>query len=363
MIESIEVRQLSLPLIKPYRLSFGPVTAFDTILVVLREIEGTGFGEATLLPGYTDETVDESWRTANMLAPIVAGFGLDEARRTLRAAAEKTAFTATAFLTAIDYLEQHPALTTPARAKLLAILSSDGSDQGAARDEVDKHIAAGYDTLKFKVGFNVESDIQAVKTIQEVVDGRAAIRIDANQGFSVEEAILFLDTLDPSNIELLEQPCDKADWNAAKAIKPRARVPIMLDESIYGPAEVDRAASEKLAEFIKFKLMKIGDMSALAGVLNQIRDHGMTPVLGNGVATDIGCWMEAAAMRGYIDNAGEMNGFLKTEISLLDPPLQMSGAEVVLDEALPALNWDAVERHTVRREVHHAKWATWSGLA
>ena len=362
MIESIEVRQLRLPLIKPYRLSFGPVTDFDTLLVVIREIEGIGFGEATLLHGYTDETMDQAWSAANLLAPLVSGLGLDEARTTLRAAVDKTPFTATAFLTAIDYLEQHPALTTPARVPLLAILSAKGDDTGEARDEIDRHLDTGYGTLKFKVGFDLESDIQAVKTVQRVVDGRARIRIDANQGFKPEEAIRFFETLDPDDVELVEQPCDKDDWDAAATVRPHARVPVMLDESIYGAADVDRAASENLADFIKLKLMKCGDLSGLAGVLTQISENGMTPVLGNGVATDIGCWMEAAAMRGYVDNAGEMNGFLKTDIQLLDRPLEMQGSEIILDGYLPPLDWDAVEKHTVRREIHHAKWASWAGL-
>ena len=54
--------------------------------------------------------------------------------------------------------------------------------------------------------------------------------------------------------------------------------------------------------------MKLGSLAALARGLERIRELGMEPVLGNGVATEIGCWMEACVARSHIRNAGEMNG-------------------------------------------------------
>jgi hypothetical protein len=63
----------------------------------------------------------------------------------------------------------------------------------------------------------------------------------------------------------------------------------------------------------------------------------MTPVLGNGVASDPGCWMEACAARRLIDNAGEMNGFLKPETGIFASPLAVSNGSVVLEAGTPAL--------------------------
>ena len=64
-IERVDVRRLEIPLTRPYRLSFGPVTRYDTIVVEIVGDEGQrGFGEATLLTGYTDETIGESYALA-----------------------------------------------------------------------------------------------------------------------------------------------------------------------------------------------------------------------------------------------------------------------------------------------------------
>lgn len=347
MIERIEIRRLRLPLTKPYRLSFGIQHAFDTVLVTITGNGGrTGFGEATLLPGYTDETVEQSWTTALAVAPTITRQPIPEAREKLAALIPNAAFTATAFLTALDMVEEHPALARPGKVELLAILSSDGKDAGKAREEVDRLVEAGYGTLKFKVGFDVEEDLSALETMQRVVDGRARLRVDANQGFTAAQAISFLERVNPEGIELLEQPCDKSDWSAAGEVRPHARVPIMLDESIYGTADVDRAADGKLADLIKLKLMKLGDISALQAALDHITARGMKPVLGNGVATDIGCWMETAAAPGHVTLAGEMNGFLKTPVQLMDPPLRMEGACVVLPAEMPSLNVEAADSVT-----------------
>ena len=49
----------------------------------------------------------------------------------------------------------------------------------------------------------------------------------------------------------------------------------------------------------------------------------MRPVLGNGVAGDIGCWMEACVAPGRIAGAGEMNGWLKPGHGIVSEPLRV----------------------------------------
>ena len=56
--------------------------------------------------------------------------------------------------------------------------------------------------------------------------------------------------------------------------------------------------------------MKFPSMGMLLSGLSHIKAKRMTPVLGEGTATDIQCWMEACVARVAIDNVGENNGFL-----------------------------------------------------
>lgn len=74
MIDAIDVHLLAVPLTTPYKLAFGPVDHYDTIIVELAAADGRrGFGEATLLTGYTDETLAGSWPLARELARDLTG--------------------------------------------------------------------------------------------------------------------------------------------------------------------------------------------------------------------------------------------------------------------------------------------------
>ena len=95
-------------------------------------------------------------------------------------------------------------------------------------------------------------------------------------------------------------------------------------------AEIERAAREGSARFIKLKLMKAGSLENLARQLDRIRELGMEPVLGNGVAADPGCWMEACVARTHIANAGEMNGFLKPRQTLFEKPIAVEKGAMIL---------------------------------
>lgn len=329
-IDELRLHRLRIPLKEPYKLAFGAVTHFDTILVELTSNDGrSGIGEATILNGYTDEEIDPSWRLTAEIAAAVAGLSFEDARAAAERHLDTAPFVTTAFVTAMEMAGGHTALDIrePASVPLLAGINK--IDDYGFSAEIERALAAGYRTLKIKVGFDAEADLARVGRIQKANAGRARLRIDANQGFTRDEACRFAASLDPDSIELLEQPCGAHDWPAAEAVAKVTAVPLMLDESIYTLADIHRAAALG-AKFVKLKLMKLGSLDRLADGLARIRRLGMTPVLGNGVASEIGCWMEAAIARTRIDNAGELNGFLRQAAPICTPPFTAVRGAVVL---------------------------------
>jgi L-Ala-D/L-Glu epimerase len=347
-LDRLGLIRLRIPLKTPYRLSFGAIEHFDTLVVQCESDERIGLGEATVLTGYTEETIEDSWRAAIDLAAVLRGRPTDEARRVLGLEASGRPFTATAFGTAIEMLEGSGYLrierTTPV--PLLAVLNASGED--ALREEYERLFAEGYRTFKVKVGFGLDKDLAHVARVQKLTAGRARIRIDANQGYRAAEGVAFVRRLDPADIELFEQPCAAGDWEAHMEVARAARVPMMLDESIYGLEDIARAAELEAARFVKLKLMKLGSMQALAAALERIRSLGMKPVLGNGVACDLGCWMEACVAARHVDNAGEMNGFLKPRTGLLTQALEVRSGALMLEPGFsPQLARERVQPHIV----------------
>lgn len=363
LIARVDAYQLSIPLTRPYRLAFGPVTHYDTILVVLEGDEGQrGFGEATLLTGYTDETIGQSWTRAREIAEMMPGLDVDDASHRLHELGRSAPFIATAFHTALDMVRAHPILfrTEAVRVPVLGLLQGEGADE--LRDAFDALLAAGYRTVKVKIGFDVVADLRLLSRVQSVVDGRARVRVDANQGYTVEQAIAVVRGLDPAGIELFEQPCAAGDWTAHQAVAEVAAeksLPLMLDESIYDERDIDRAARERACAYLKVKLMKFVGIDALVSAISRIREHGMKPVLGNGVACDVSCWMEACVAADHIDNAGEMNGFLKAHPMLFATPLAFEAGTIVLTPGAPELDMRTVNAYAQDRISRHEGHGGW----
>ncbi len=348
-LEKIALHRLRIPLYKPYRLSFGAVDHYEIIAAEITSTDGrTGLGEANIITGYTDETIDDGWRAAREFAARISCKQSNAATSEALTFGEQYPFTASAFGTALEMLDA-PALLSvdkPTPVPLLGLLNA--TEEDAMHAEFTKLLADGFKTIKIKVGFDAKTDARFVRSVQKVVGGRAIIRIDANQGYSADEGIAFVKGISPQDIELFEQPCAAGDWDAHMAVARVAEVPMMLDESIYGLADIDRAASLKAAAYIKVKLMKLVTLDALVTAIARIRDRGMKPVLGNGVACDLGCWLEACVAARHIDNAGEMNGFLKPRANLLTQALTFRDGGILLEPGYtPRLNMQVVEQYRV----------------
>jgi L-alanine-DL-glutamate epimerase-like enolase superfamily enzyme len=351
-IDSVIVHHLKFPLRVPYKLSSGPMTYFDPIVIEIRGKSGEqGWGEALIVPGYTPETVEETWALCCDIGARMVGVSVDAAKALAISCVADAPGAASAMLCAVEMMAQDSLLVSAAerRVRLLAPLQAD--QPAEIVDEVAGLLEAGFRTVKVKVGFDWRADLGRVENIQAAVAGRATLRLDANRAFSQADGIEFASRLQPAGIELFEQPCGADDWPANAAVAAVSTVPVMLDESIYGVADIDRAASLTGVGCVKLKLKKIGGLRMLVDALARIRHLGMVPVLGDGVSMDIGCWMEACVATVSIDNAGEMNGFLKSRQQIFANPLQMAQGSIVMPAGYwPIVDPAVVTAHTLRAQ-------------
>jgi L-alanine-DL-glutamate epimerase-like enolase superfamily enzyme len=160
-------------------------------------------------------------------------------------------------------------------------------------DYIDKMVAdsiaavdRGFESLKIKVGKDIGVDIERVKAVHAAVEGRALLRLDANQGWTAKQAVYALQTLEDAGVrlELVEQPVKAQDLNGMKYVTERVHTPIMADESVFGPTEVVELIRMRAADIINIKLMKTG------GISNAIRIADIAAMYG--VECMIGCMLE-----------------------------------------------------------------------
>lgn len=349
-IKEIDLIQVKVPLTVPYVVSTRTITDFDPILVCARDQEGReGWGEALIAPGYTYETLDGAWSFCETAASLICGEQLDKARSIVSEKLATSPGAASALLAAMDMLQNVSVLNPKEDIQIPLLAPLQGHSPSEIEEQVEKLIEQGFKTLKVKVGFNWEDDLHRVELVQQAIRGRTTIRLDANRSFKVDDAIKFAQKLQPEGIELFEQPCGSDAWDDNAAVAAKSNVAVMLDESIYNMDDVRRAAAIDGVKFIKLKLKKIGSVQMLCDALDEIRNLGVEPVLGDGTALEIGCWMEACVAAQKINNAGEMNGFLKTTDRLFKDPLTFAeGCMLIPANYQPEIDHDVVRFYTQR---------------
>src|SRR4051794_30549661 len=228
-LHEITLRTLRLPLIRPYVLSYRTFTEFEPIIIEVRDADGrVGWGEGHISPGSSSETRDGGWAFCREHAAAVLGKTTNEAKALIAANVVASKVAATALLTAIEMLEDHPLLSIGQNVKLALLTPFNSTEQAAINDEVERRLAEGFRTFKIKVGKSVDDDAQRVKLIQQAIGGRATMRLDANRAYSEADACRFASSLEPSGIELFEQPCPAEDWEANTKVARVSPVPVML---------------------------------------------------------------------------------------------------------------------------------------
>lgn len=361
-VQEITLRTVRLPLIRPYVLSYRTFTEFEPIIVEARDGDGrVGWGEGHISPGSSRETREGGWAFCRAHAAAIVGRDTADAKAILADDATDSKVAATALLTAIEMLEGHPLLAVEKEARLPLLTPFNSSRESDIEQEVEQRLGDGFRTFKIKVGKSADDDARRVKAIQRAIAGRATMRLDANRAYSQADGCRFAAALDPAGIELFEQPCPAEDWDANAKVASVSPVPVMLDEPICELADVKRASGVPNVGFCKLKLKRFGGLDLVREALDAVRACGMEAVLGDGLSSELGCWMEACVACVTIRNAGEFNGFLKPKVRLFAEPLRFTAGTLVMPAGFaPSMDADALVAHETVAERFAPAQAGWT---
>jgi len=267
-IEALRLHALQIPLVRPFRTSFGTQEVRDVMLVEAIDSDGIhGWGECVTLgwPGYNAEYTAGAVRLIEeYLAPIVLGNGWDP--EPLR--------------TALEVVRGHHIARASVHTAVLDIwLQARGQSLaeylGAVRSEVECGVSVGIPTsetiveLLEEVGGYVDAGYRRIKLKIEPgwdLAPVAAVRerwpsmplqVDANQAYTREDAA-HLARLDEFDLLLIEQPLGEEDWWGHRLVAEACTTPICLDESILSVESAESAIEFKAASNINIKPGRVG---------------------------------------------------------------------------------------------------------
>jgi D-galactarolactone cycloisomerase len=303
-VERVDVHVLRCPIATPVRTSFGTMHDRPAVLVSVTDSDGcTGWGEVwSNFPACGAE--HRAALVSTVFAPMLAGSRVADPADVFRDLTERTAVLALQsgepgpFAQAIAGLDLALWDLRARRAglplwKLLGGTSDNipvyasGLNPDGSAQLVAKKLGEGYEAFKLKVGFGVGRDVNNLRMLREIVGPTRRLMVDANQAWTLAQALEIAPLLSPFNLGWLEEPlrCDRplSEWQALAGNSP---IPLAGGENIAGDDAFNAAIASRAFAVIQPDAAKWGGISACLNVIRSTQAAGLTycpHYLGGGV--------------------------------------------------------------------------------
>jgi L-alanine-DL-glutamate epimerase-like enolase superfamily enzyme len=290
-IRSVEAWTETFMLSDPYTIAYESVDRATNVFLSLgTDLGPKGFGCAAPDEAVTGETAESVLRAMeDIVEPIVLGMDplrpalvMERLREPLRRHPSVRAAVDMAVLDIVGRRADLPLYQLlggfRTRIKTSVTIGIHPVEDTVARasDRVEK----GFRSLKIKGGTDVDLDVERVSKVREAVGRSIDLRFDANQGYTVEQAIDFIRRTREAGLQLIEQPTPKNAPEMMARISRKTDVPVMADESLMNLRDAFRLARNDLVDMINVKLMKVGGISEAMHVNSVARAAGYEVMVG-----------------------------------------------------------------------------------
>ncbi|NIO03041.1 MAG: dipeptide epimerase [Proteobacteria bacterium] len=296
-ITGVEAWPVSMGLAEPYTISYETITKTSNVFLRIETDRGvvghgcaapdkqvTGETEESAL-GSMKDVVSPSIKGSDSLRPMMI---LERLKPLLRSQPSVLAAVDMALLDILGKVSNLPLwrLLGGFRDRIRTSVTIGILPETETVERARGWVALGFRCLKLKGGIDVQSDIERVLKVREAVGDAIELRFDANQGFSVEDSLKFVEQTRAARLELIEQPTPKRQPDLLGRVTSGVSIPVMADESLMTLRDAFRIARRGLADMVNIKLMKVGGISE-ALQINAVARSAELEVM-------IGCMDEAA---------------------------------------------------------------------
>jgi len=267
LITSIEIYKYSIPMV-PFTIATGTMHYAQNMFIRIHTSQGiTGVGECSAFPMIVGETQATCFEMAKDFAAIWKGKNALAIESRMN---ELHLFTAGNYTakSAFD-LALYDIAAKAANQPLYQFL-------GGSKKAIESDLTIGIDTpetmaakaiefkqngvnmIKVKLGKQPKDDIERIKQIRQAIGNEIKLRIDANQGWSYDDAVTALTALGKYDIQFCEQPMRRWNDELLPQLCQISPIPVMADESVFTHHDAERIIRNKACAYINIKFAKSG---------------------------------------------------------------------------------------------------------
>ncbi len=289
IITSIDIYRFSIPMV-PFTIATGTMDhAQNTFIRVHTDAGFYGVGECSAFPMIVGETQDTCLLMAQEFARLWKGKDALDIEARLKQLNDFTAGNTT-IKSAFD-MALHDIVAKSAGLPLYKFLGGEKREVesditigiGSPEEMAQKAIEfkkSGAHILKVKLGKGAETDVERVKHIRLAVGNGMKIRIDANQGWSFDEAVYALKALGDYEIQFCEQPMRTWYDDKLPELMRLSPVKIMGDESVYNHHDARKQINSGSCDYINIKMAKSGGIFEAKKIHDLAAEHEIPCMMG-----------------------------------------------------------------------------------
>ncbi len=291
IITETEIYKYSIPMV-PFTIATGTMYYAQNIFIRIHTNEGiTGVGECSAFPMIVGETQATCFEMAKDFATIWKNKNPLDIEARMKELHLYTAGNYTA-KSAFD-LALYDIAAQFANLPLYQYL-------GGAIKEIESDLTIGISTpeimaataiefkekgvhkIKVKLGNRPQEDKERIRQIRKAIGYDIKLRIDANQGWSYEDAVSAITQLAEYDIEFCEQPMRRWNDELLPQLCKLSSIPIMADESVFTHHDAERIIRNQACDYINIKFAKSGGILE-AGLINQVAEQHQIPCMMGGM--------------------------------------------------------------------------------
>ena len=304
LLVRFELFALRIPLKAPFITSLGALHEVESVILRATAEDGSvGWGECNPfwpINGETQETgLAVGKHLANALIGLEAG-AIEDAHAVMDRLIFGNSSIKSAFDIALhDIAAQQAGLPlyrflggSANRALITDYTVSLGTPDKMAADALSI-IRNGYQVVKVKLGGAPEEDIRRVSAIREAIGESVPLSIDANQGWTPQQAIVVLNALGESNIQHCEEPIPRWQFMELRKVREASPIPIMADESCCDHRDAERLIALGACQRFNIKLGKSGGLHKARKIIALAEQAGLEVQIGGFLESRL-AWTAAA---------------------------------------------------------------------